>query len=184
MHVLNIILDTIEPDNRPRLNVVLEWEGDKRKFKADSSPNFDAQKQREIRDKFASLAGGPVTSKINMAQLLVIFTSFEPVARTEANWRVTDDQIEQLKKTLDNLDLWEIRRGSETVTFFFYTDAQVKVNETCGNRERFAQAYAQLTATYDEFGYLAKRGITVCLDSKENFDTAYKGNWFYYDKDH
>jgi hypothetical protein len=27
VRVLNIILDTIEPDNRPRLNVVLEWRG-------------------------------------------------------------------------------------------------------------------------------------------------------------
>ena len=184
VHVLNIILDTIEPDHRPRLNVILEWAGEERKFMEDSFPNFDAPKQREIRDKFASLASDPAITKINMARLLVVFSSFEQVARTEANWRVTDHEIEHLKKTINNRDLWEVRRGFETVTFFFYTDAQVKVNETCGTRERFAQAYAQLTATYDEFGYLAKRGITVCLDSKENFDSAYKGNWFYYDKDH
>lgn len=29
-----------------------------------------------------------------------------------------------------------------------------------------------------------KRGIAVCLDPKENFDTIYQSNWFYYDKDH
>jgi hypothetical protein len=99
VHVLNIILDTIEPDNRPRLNVILEWAGEERKFMEDSFPNFDGAKQREIRDKFASLSGDPVTIKINMARLLVVFSSFEPVARTEANWRVTDHEIEQLKKT-------------------------------------------------------------------------------------
>ena len=42
---------------------------------------------------------------------------------------------------------------------------------------------ASTTAQYDEFGYLAKRGIAVRLDSKENFDAAYKGNRAYYDKD-
>jgi hypothetical protein len=110
--------------------------------------------------------------------------AFEPVARTEANRRVTDDAIERLRKTLNCPDLWKVRRSFENVTFFFYTDAQVKAKEASGAPDRFAQAYARLTAPYDEFGYLAKRPISVRLDSKENFDLIYQGNWFYYDKDH
>jgi hypothetical protein len=182
--VLNIILDTIEPDNRPRLNVVLEWAGDERKFRETQFPNFDSTKEREIRDRFASIAGDSLDRETNIGRLLVIFSSFEPVARMEANWRVSDDDIEQLKETLSCPDLWKVRRGFENVTFFFYTDAQAKANETSGARDRFAQAYAGLMAPYDEFGYLSKRPIAVRLDSKENFDSTYKGNWFYYDKDH
>jgi hypothetical protein len=184
VHVLNIILDTIEPDGRPRLSVILEWAGEERRFMEEQFPNFDPPKQCEVRERFAAIAGEQANRKIDMARLLVIFSSFEPVARTDANWRVTDRDIEQLKRALNDNDLWEIRRGFATVTFFFHTDAQVKANEASGARERFALAYAQLTAPYDEFGYLAKRGITVCLDSKENFDSVYRGNWVYYDKDH
>jgi hypothetical protein len=184
VHVLNIILDTIEPNNRPRLNVVLEWSLDERKFREPQFHNFDATKQREVQDGFASIVGASLIREASMARLLVIFSSFEPVARIEANWRVANRDIEQLKKALNCPDLWEIRRGFENVTFFFYTDAQAKANQLAGARDRFAQAYAQLTVPYDEFGYLAKRPITVCLDSKENFDSTYKGNWFYYDKDH
>jgi hypothetical protein len=184
VHILNIILDTIEPNNRPRLNVVLEWAGDERKFREPQFPNFDATKQREIRNRFASIAGDTLNRETNIGRLLVIFSSFEPVARMEANWRVTDDDIEQLKMTFSCPDLWKVRRGFENVTFFFYTDAQAKANEISGATDRFAQAYAGLTAPYDEFGYLAKRPIAVRLDSKENFDSTYQGNWFYYDKDH
>jgi hypothetical protein len=32
----------------------------------------------------------------------------------------------------------------------------------------------------DEFGYLQKRGVSVHFDSKQNFDTNFKSNWYYY----
>jgi len=185
---LNIILDTIEPNNLPRLNVVLEYRQDERKFRASSSVGFhvgfDVTKQREIRNKFASIAGDSSNHKSDLARLLVIFSSFEPVARQEANLRVADNDIERLEKTLGCPDLWKVRRGFGDATFFFYTEAQAKANAVSGARDRFAKAYASLTAPYDEFGYLSKRAIAARLDSKENFDSTYKGNWFNYDKGH
>jgi hypothetical protein len=183
VHVLNVILDTIQPNNRPRLNVVLEWELDERKFR-EPSTNFDAAKQREVRDKFASIAGESLDRGTDIGRLLVVFSSFESVARREANWKVPKEDIEQLKKTLDWPDLWHVRRGFDAVTFFFCTDAQAKANEASGSRERFAQAYAKLIAPYDEFGYVARRPIPVQLDSKERFDSIYKGSWFDYDMGH
>jgi hypothetical protein len=101
---------------------------DERKFRETQLPNFDATKQREIRDRFASVAGDSLDGGTNIGRLLVIFSSFEPVARMEANWRVSDDDIEQLMETLSCPDLWKVRRGFENVTFFFYTDAQAKAN--------------------------------------------------------
>jgi hypothetical protein len=106
---------------------------------------------------------------------LVILSSFVSVARAQAYWHVTKHDIKQLKKTLDNSELREIRSGLESVTFFFFTQAQLRANETSGTRESFTQVCAQLIAPYDEFGYLAKRRIAVYFNSKENFDTVYKG---------
>lgn len=184
--VLNLRLDSIGADNRPRLNVVLETVAEQRKFTGGTIPllSYDATRQLEIRESFATLCAYLPFPKIDPARLLVIFTAFEPVARAEANMRVSEPEIDKMKAGLDNPDLWAIRRGIENVTFFFFTETQVKYNKAAAVQERFANAYARLTAPYDEFGYLAARPIAVHLDSKERFDFAYKSNWAHYYQDH
>jgi len=87
-----------------------------------------------------------------------------------------------LKAKLANPDLWEISRCFDSVTFFFYTDAQVKRYEAEGFREKYSREYSLLIEPYDEFGYLRKRGVSASFDSKENFDTNYQSNWYYYYK--
>jgi hypothetical protein len=184
VHVLNLILDSVQPNDRARLNVVFESREEERRFREESGITFDANKQAEIRDKFRSVAGDVIAHRYDLARLLVIFSAFEPVARTDANWLIADSAIQRLKGSLNDNNLWEIRRGFESATFFLYTDTQVKAYESAGARDRFTREYAKLAAPYDDFGYLAKRPLSVLLDSKETFDTTYKSNWFYYDKDH
>ena len=176
-----ICYDIVRPQGRPRLDVVLEWEKDKRKFS--NGPNFDTVKQDCIKSKFESLLreqGILKRFRYKTNGLFVIFSAFESVARIEANEKVSDDALEQLKQQIKNPDLWTISRLFDGVTFFFFTDAQVKSYESKGARQQYSKEYARLVAPYDEFGYLAKTGIHVRFDSKENFDTNYKGNWFYY----
>jgi hypothetical protein len=182
--VLNLVLDTIDPNDLARLNVIFESTEEQRQFLERNGINFDASKQAEIRDKFRSVADNITSHKYDLARLLVIFSAFEPVARTEANWLIAGSAIQQLKDSLNDQNLWEIRRGFECATFFLYTDSQVKAYEAAGTRDRFVQGWAKLAALHDEFGYLAKRPLCVLLDSKETFDTVYQSNWFYYDKDH
>lgn len=182
VEVLNIILDTIKPG--PRLNVVLEWAEDERKFTKPRSLGFDRTKQDAVRDKLGSIADDSFKRQTDIQRVLVIFTCFERVARTEANWRVTDDDADRLMRALNRSDLWKIRRNFEDAAFFFYTEAQAEAAEVSGAKAVFSEAYAAVVAPYDEFGYLAKRPIPVRLDSKENFESVYKGNWFYYDRDH
>jgi hypothetical protein len=90
--------------------------GGRAEDQGDAVSNFDATKQREIPDIFASIAGDSLDHKTNIGRLLVIFSSFESVVRMEANWHVSDDDIEQLKETLSRPDLWKVRRGFENVT--------------------------------------------------------------------
>lgn len=184
VNVLNIILDTIEPDNRPRLNVILEWAEDELKFHQGQFLNYDKDAQLGVQRQFASLTEKPGQESTHLPGLFVIFSSFESVARIEANRQVTEGEVEHLKNILADPELWKIRKSFDGVTFLYFTDAQLKSHQAFGTRDIYAREYSRLIQPYDQFGYLQKRGIGVYLDSKENFDTNYSANWFYYDKDH
>jgi hypothetical protein len=181
VHVLNVVYDTIEPGSRPRLTVVLETQEDAQKFRVPPG-NFNENDQMRVKERFEAILTEQRDLRFNVARLFVIFVAFEPVARIEAHWRVTKEEISRLKARLANQDLWEIRGSFDQVTFFFYTRAQVEQSEAAGLKEIYSQEYSCLVRPYDEFGYLQKRGISVLFDSKENFDTNYKSNWFYYDR--
>jgi hypothetical protein len=183
VHVLNIILDTIEPDSRPRLNVVLGWEVDQRRFLGQFM-NYDKEAQLGVQQQFASLTEKLENDSSHLPGLFVIFTAFEPVAIVEANSRVTEGEIEHLKNILADPELWKIRKSFYGVTFFYFTDAQLKSHQAMGAQDNYAREYSRLTQRYDQWGYIQKRGVAVSLDSKENFDTNYRSNWFNYDKDH
>jgi hypothetical protein len=179
VHVLNVVYDTIQPDHRPRLSVVLESHEDAQKFRVPPG-NFNEEDQKRVSERFEIILSRQSDLRFKIERLLVIFVAFEPVARIEANECVTKKEIHRLKARLANEDLWEISTCFDQVTFFFYTDAQVKRYEASGLRDLYSKEYSCLVRPYDEFGYLQKRGISVNFDSKQNFDTNYKSNWFYY----
>jgi hypothetical protein len=177
--VLNVVYDTIE-NNRPRLSVILETEEDSLKFRDGPLGTFNEIDQRRVQERFESIIGKKQPPPFRIAGLLVIFVAFEPDARVEANGRVTEEEVDRLKAKLANEDLWKIHRLFDIVTFFFYTDAQVKQYEASGLKHMYADEYSRLVQAHDEFGYFKKRGVQVSFDSKENFDTTYQGNWFFY----
>lgn len=180
VHVLNVICDTVAPDNRPRLSVVLEFQEDALRFKEGAVGNYNRIDQQRVKECFESILLDQKNTRFRTEGLLVIFVAFEPVARAEAHQKVTEPELHRLKAKLGNQNLWEISRCFESVTFFFYTDAQVKQAEAQGLKESYAEEYWQLVQPHDEFGYLRKRGVRVGFDSKENLDSNYKSIWFYY----
>lgn len=179
VRVLNIRYDTVIPDKRPRLNVILEWERDQKKFR-DGRGNFDQVKQDSIVEQFKRLLAEQHVRGIVTDRLLVIFSAFEAVARIEANEKVTEADLDRLKRVLANPDLWHISRLFDSATFFFYTAAQAEGYDAKGLRKVYAEEYLRVVKPHDEFGYVAQTGILVAFDSKENFDTNYQSNWFYY----
>lgn len=46
----------------------------------------------------------------------------------------------------------------------------------------WADTYFEIAKRHDEFGYLIRAEIAILVDSKENFETNYSGNWYYYFK--
>ncbi|MGN6164554.1 MAG: hypothetical protein ACTHOF_08435 [Flavisolibacter sp.] len=195
---INIIYDTIDKEKRPRLNICFEFERDKQSFNENNGHfNFDSKKQRTIADKFKrTLKEQNIVKekglfdffkksraeKYKTDNVWVYYSAFEPIAKIEANENVPQDKVVQLKKELDNNDLWEISRAFSGTTFFVYTDEQVNYYENSEIRKIWADKYFDLLEPYNEFGYFKRNTFNVYLDSKENFDKNYQSNWYYYYK--
>jgi len=180
VEVLSVEYETVIPDNRPRLSVVLERTSDALKFRNGALGNFNRVDQKAIGEKFVSIASNNDDQIFDFTGLFVVFSSFESVARIEANERVPEKRLKKLKNQLKNENVWEVFRLFEGVTFFFFTDDQLCESESNEQRSNFRKLYYNLIKPFDEFGYLTLENISVSFDSKQNFDENYQSNWFYY----
>ena len=194
---INIIYDTIDKEKRPRLNICFEFESEKRIFYTDSGNGFNSKKQKIIAEKFRTIMKerknvenegffGFLTKskyeKYKTNNIWIVFSAFEPIARIEANENISQDKVNQLKKEIDNKDIWEISRCFSGTTFFLYTDQQIKEYEQSDARKLWAEKYFDLLEPHNEFGYFKRDKFNIYLDSKENFDNNYESNWYYYYK--
>ena len=176
--VLNVIYDHTDLCCRPRLQVILELEKDAWTFR--DGVNYDKQKQKHIIDEFRNIISRDKIQGFDVDNLFVVFSAFEPIAKEEADSQIHEEEIAALKNRIDNPDIWEISRCFGHVTFFFFTDDQVKRYEAEGKRDIYARMYFDLLKPHDEFGYLSEEEFKIKFDSKQNFDDNYRGNWFYY----
>ncbi|WP_291134942.1 hypothetical protein [Flavobacterium sp. UBA7663] len=177
--VLNVFYDFINDKNKtPRLSIILEYKEDELKFRDDLHGNFDSEKQRLVAQKFKEIK----RNEYDAENVFVIFTSFEPIAKDEANSKIPSFEIEAMKNEIGLNDIWKIHRQFSWTTFLFFTNKQVDENSKNGNREIFSKAYFNLLTKYDEFNYFKENTFSILLDSKENFDNNYSSNWFYYDR--
>ena len=175
--VVNIIYDTIGT-GQPRVNICFEFENECQHFNKKNKPftGFDGQKQQMIAEKFEQLTDN---EKYNARDILVIYDAFQPIAMMEANYRIS---LDKLQKQLDNKDIWTISRLFTGITFFLYTDEQLKMYESSLIKKEWSDRYFELLKTYDKFGYFHREKFDIFLDSKENFDNNYNSNWMYYYK--
>ena len=176
--VLNVIYDRANALRAPRLQVILEHEAHARKFHR--GVNFDKDKQSAIAARFLEIIGRDNAHAFDVDGLFVVFSAFSPLAREEADSQISVDEVQALKARIGNPDIWEISRCFGHVTFFFFTDDQVKHYEAEGKKKEYAKMYFGLLKPHDEFGYLREEDFNVDFDSKQNFDEKYESNWFYY----
>ena len=201
--LLNVYYDKIE-NHRPRLNIIFEFEEDTNKFK-DNRGNFIADKQKAVKEKFDRiLLGEPEKNKnffsriftkaksavfdiadklkFDTDDLLVIFDTFEPVAKEEVNRNISQAQIDDLERELKTKNVWKIHREFSTTAIFFYTNDQIDQSVHDGTKDFIKEKYFGLLKSYDEFNYLKADDMFLTFDSKENFEETYQGNWFNYYK--
>jgi len=196
VRVLNVYYDiTTGAYNKPfpRLNIIFENREEQSKFKT-GLWGFKPDRQKTIAKKFDELVNGnkkaiPFWSltktkknKYNIEGLLVIFDAFKPVARDETNEGIPETEIENLIADINNPDLWKIVRFAAGATFFFYTDQQADSAKTDGYIHQLADKYFDLLKKYDKFDYFDRDAFSISVESKENFEKKYEGNWYYYFK--
>jgi hypothetical protein len=190
---LHIILDVIEPHQRPRLNIIFEFSEEEIQFSIlNNRFNYDEEKQQAIADRYREINSQKLQSKMSLFQqvvdkyfkpkknLLVVFSSFKPLAREEANEKISQAELENLMAEIGNKDLWTISNQFAGATFFLYTDEQVKHYASIGIEPIYTDKYFKLLKEYDEFGYFRREEFHISLDSKENFDKKFGSNWYYY----
>jgi hypothetical protein len=192
---INIIYDTINPNNMPRIQICFEFQWEKEKFDGPTLFSFDPEKQKEIALQFKKTftAQGLTKSKgwfrflekspktaYDVDRVFVCYGAFKPIAKEEANEQIPKERLEELKTTLNDENLWYIFNAFSAATFFLYTDEQVKLYETSVIKSQWAEQYFEILKSYDEFNYWSESDFSITLDSKENFDTKYKSNWYYY----
>lgn len=177
--VLNVRHDMINLDNRPRLCIIFDFVTSELRFRSGELGNFDAEKQKRIRERYIEIAIEFAIDDRNLEDLLVVFQSFERVARIEANDAIPEEKIHELKAQIANPAIWEISRCFDTATFFLFTVKQLN-QLTTHVRMEYDKLYNDLARGYDTYGYFARTKIDVAFDSKENFDKNYGGSWFNY----
>jgi len=192
---VNIIYDTIEPNNRPRIQICFEFLGEKEKFDGSTLFSYDPKKQSEISLQFKRMLKNQGLTKrkgllsfLNKSDLLqydtddvfVYYGAFKPIAKEEANGQITKEQLERLKEDINDRNLWYILNSFAIATFFLFTDEQVTQYEKTDLKTKWSKKYFEILKEYDEFDYWSESDFSINFDSKENFDTKYKSSWFYY----
>ena len=197
---INIIYDTMDYKNRPRLNICFEFDREKNSFYEDGDAiyaPFDKDKQKIIADKFKELMKGngfvkkkslfdylfsSDQDKYKVNDVWVYYSAFEAIAKTEANDSVPNEKVAALKEELNCQELWQIVKMSSDTIFFVYTDEQVEQFRNSEIRKLWADKYFGLLEPYNEFNYFKRDDFSIGLDSKRNFDNNYGGSWYNYFK--
>jgi hypothetical protein len=178
--VLNVIYAQRNSLHAPRLNVVFEHIGDTMKFHA--GVNYDPDKQNAIKQKFLNVIANKLSDRFDVNGLFVVFSAFAPIALQEADSLITKRELKTFQERIADPDLWEIFRCLGSVTFFFYTDDQVKRRVAEGKKTAYSKMYFHFLKPHDEFNYLNEEDFAVAFDSKQNLDENYAGSLFYYSR--
>lgn len=178
--VLYIYYDQIIEDRRPRLNVVFEFKKDSEKFFGKGG--YNENKQKIILDKFRELTSDNSRYQLNINNVWVTFSSFDTLAKEEANLNVAKIEIEKLIADLKMPDLWTFHKQFGVVVFFFYTNEQLELHNNDGTFQIIKEKYFKLLKLYDEFDYININDEFIRFDSKEHFDKYHGGSWFAYDR--
>jgi hypothetical protein len=192
---VNVLYGIDENHHVPVLEICFEHETEKSLFLDSNQFAPDKEKQQAVAVEFARVvhakkalvpAGAHHVSDSDPGYqtdgLWVIFSAFDRVAKMEINESIPQEAVDALQKDLADERLWCVSRMFASVTFFTFTDQEKDACETDGSKERWTQAYFTLLKKYDTFGYFREDDFFIYLDSKENFDTNFGGDWLYYYK--
>ena len=156
VRTINIVYDTLD-NKTPRIQICFEYEKEKNKFLTHDISYFDKPKQKEIAEKFTKIIKQQGLSRSHSSisnifglnkkgiyltdNVFVIYGAFEPIAKLEATYKITQKQTEEFIKSIDNKDIWTISIGFTIPTFFMFTDEKVKEYDKPEIKSMWADKY-------------------------------------------
>jgi hypothetical protein len=178
----------------PRLGVVLERTRQYSSFQREPF-GFDKDKQDAIAVLFTeSLRGADLPAifggrrrlphaEVRADEIFVYFMDFERVAKWEAHGLAARSGLEDFTASLGIGDqFWCVQRCAGPPIVFVHTREQAQALSASALPSNWADTYFEIVKRHDEFGYLNRAEIAIHVDSRENFETSYSGNWYYYFK--
>lgn len=168
--ILNIYVDLLN-DNCTRVQLIFDQRVFQDQFFTKKRFTISPYKKNTIIKKYKELFKPDTYPSI----LLLIY-AFEPLAREEANTKISLKTIALFKEKYKDL-IWEIARYGEHTTFFFYTKEQLKKEKESGFVIQLKQEYFGILKPFDQFNYFTLANFNAVFDSKENFDKKYDSNW-------
>lgn len=180
--VLNIDFGTLKHSktNRYRLYIIIEdTKGYRRMYIEILKPNEEYKRQIAIEFQRIALKYNFANEK-QFENLFVSYIDFSHEAKTEANWKSSNEVKDFIKKKYSVV--WDVLTLFSDSVIFYYSNSDIAINESKGISEAIASDYYEILKKHDELNYFSRENIRIKFDSKENLDKNYQGNFLYYSR--
>ncbi len=129
---------------------------------------YITEKEFELQDKYK-------------AEFFVVFSSFEE-DELERIYEKLPQNLNFLLKEINNQNIWLIKNVfcTRVVVFFYFNNQIPDIKEKERIEEIIKEYIFSSLKKFDSHKKLEKEKIKIEFDSKENFDTRYDSNWYYY----
>lgn len=196
---VNVINFTIGPKIRNKkinIGIMLEFEKDDDKFSYRPGHSIFEENERigkmkiEIAQKIIEICSKKFFDMFHLKEKHNIgvddfnfyFDSFETMAKEEVIERISDKKLDKILKSIDSPYLWKIYADYSNVVFFTYTEEQKDEIQGSEFSIKLNKIFFDLVKGRDEFDYWKFEDFNTQFDSKENFESVYEGNWFFYSR--
>ena len=148
-----------------------------------SDHGYDTEKQTAIADKLYYLAQKYDMENINKyGDVFVAFVDFSHEMKTDYINQMYKLVGKQMAEKFAIYSVWDIHLKTTSVVVFYCREVNVKTNQFIGISKQIKDEFYETLHHLDEFNVFNYESFTVVFDNKENLDTNYEGNMFYYDR--
>lgn len=182
VNVINIYYDKIIPEDRPMIQIIFENYKDVEKFRENGIGNYLPEKQKAISKKYIELVNElNLNDKYPTNNVFVCYSEFSNIYNSNIYNSVPKDKLNEILEKYQSELVWQINIHGSGLIVFFYTNKEKDNPNNDLMIENLKNDYYTILKPFDEFNYLDRTWIK--RDSKEDFDTIYEGNWFYWGMD-
>ena len=148
-----------------------------------NSPNENVQFDEKLKDEILFYITEKEFELQNKykAKFFVFFSSFVQ-DELERIYEKLPQNLNFLLNEINNKNIWIIKNVFSTrVVVFFYSNNQIPDVKEKERIEEIIKEYIYSSLKkLDSNNILKKEDINIEFDTKENFDTNYESNWYYY----